>query len=201
MTRELLCETRHAWLYPFFVRSKVLITEVYAPAARLEAIRIFLTYASYMNFTVFQMDVKTASLYGEVKEDIYVDQPPGFINSKFLNHVYKLDKALYGLHQAPRPWYVTLTDHLLQHGYTRGTIDQTLFIKHQNSDQIVVQIYVDDIIFGSTSEAMCKDFEQVMKKRFEISLLGEMTMFLGLQVKQSSMGILLHRGKPRWPIF
>ena len=77
-------------------------TEVYAPVARLEAIRIFLAYASYMNFTVFQMDVKTAFLYGKVKEEIYVDQPPGFVDPKFPNHVYKLDKALYGLHQAPR---------------------------------------------------------------------------------------------------
>ncbi|KAI3708719.1 hypothetical protein L2E82_38112 [Cichorium intybus] len=147
-------------------------TEVYASVARLKAIRIFLTYASYMNFTVYQMDVKTAFLYGEVKKGIYVDQPPGFVNSKFPNHVYKLDKALYGLHQAPCAWYTTLTDHLLQHGYTRGTIDQRLFIKRQNSYQIVVQVYVDDIIFGSTSEALCKEFEQVMKKRFEMSSLG-----------------------------
>ncbi|KAL4584141.1 hypothetical protein LXL04_008731 [Taraxacum kok-saghyz] len=170
-------------------------TEVYAPVARLEAIRIFLAYASCMGFTVYQMDVKTAFLYGEVKEEIYVDQPPGFVNSDIPNHVYKLDKALYGLHQAPRAWYVTLTDHLLQHGYTRGTIDQTLFIKRENKDLIIVQIYVDDIIFGSTSETMCKDFEVVMKKRFEMSSLGEMTMFLGIQVKQDSNGILLHQGK------
>ena len=141
------------------------------------------------------MDVKTTFLYGEVKEEIYVDQPPGFINSEFPNHVYKLDKALYGLHQAPRAWYATLTEHLLQHGYTRGTIDQTLFIKREDNDLIVVQIYVDDIIFGSTSETLCKEFEDVMKKRFEMSSLGEMTMFLGLQVRQSSSGILIHQGK------
>ena len=106
-------------------------TEVYAPVARLEAIRIFLAYASHMGFTVYQMDVKTAFLYGEIKEEIYVDQPPGFVDSNFPNHVYKLDNALYGLHQAPRAWYATLTDHLLKHGYTRGTIDQTLFIKRE----------------------------------------------------------------------
>ena len=109
-------------------------TEVYAPVARLEAIRIFLVYASYMNFTVFQMDVKTAFLYGKVKEEIYVDQPPGFVDSKYPNHVYKLDKALYGLHQAPRARYATLTKHFLEHGYTRGTIYQTLFIKHVDKD-------------------------------------------------------------------
>ncbi|KAJ0888369.1 putative RNA-directed DNA polymerase [Helianthus annuus] len=169
--------------------------EVYAPVARLEAIRIFLAYASYMGFTVYQMDVKTAFLYGDVKEEIFVEQPPGFVHPDHPEYAYKLDKALYGLHQAPRAWYATLTEHLLAHGYTRGTIDQTLFIKRVGRDQILVQIYVDDIIFGSTSEDLCKEFERVMKKKFEMSALGEMTLFLGLQVKQSSQGILIHQGK------
>ncbi|KAM0017117.1 putative RNA-directed DNA polymerase [Helianthus debilis subsp. tardiflorus] len=169
--------------------------EVYAPVARLEAIRIFLAYASYMGFTVYQMDVKTAFLYGDVKEEIFVEQPPGFVHPDHPEYAYKLDKALYGLHQAPRAWYATLTEHLLAHGYTRGTIDQTLFIKRVGRDQILVQIYVDDIIFGSTSEYLCKEFERVMKKKFEMSALGEMTLFLGLQVKQSSQGILIHQGK------
>ena len=132
--------------------------EVYAPVARLEAIRILLAYASFMDFTVYQMDVKTAFLYGKVKEEIYVDQPPGFVNPQFPDLVYKLDKALYGLHQAPRAWYATLTEHLLQHGYTCGTIEQTLFIKRVDKDQIVVQINVDDIIFGTTSDSLCKEF-------------------------------------------
>ena len=126
------------------------------------------------------MDVKTSFLYSVVKEEIYIDQPPGFVNSKFPNHVYKLDKDLYGLHQAPRAWYATLTKHLLEHGYSWGTIDQTLFIKHVSVDQILVHIYVDDSIFGSTSPQLCKEVEIVMKKRFEMSSLGEMTMFLGL---------------------
>ncbi|XP_076898498.1 uncharacterized protein LOC143552081 [Bidens hawaiensis] len=134
-------------------------TEVYAPVARLDAIQIFLAYASCMGFTVYQMDVKTAFLYGDVKEEIYVDQPPGFVDSKHPSYVYKLDKALYGLHQAPRAWYATLTAHLLEHGYKRGTIDQTLFIKTVGKDLILIQIYVDDIIFGSTSTALCSEFE------------------------------------------
>jgi hypothetical protein len=117
--------------------------EVYASVARLEAIRIFLAYASFKGFTVYQMDVKATFLYGAVKEEIYVGQPPGFTNPKYPEHVYKLDKALYGLHQAPRAWYATLTEHLLANGYTRGVIDQTLFVKTVNDDRILVQIYVD----------------------------------------------------------
>ena len=102
---------------------------------------------------------------------------------------------MYGLHQAPRAWYATLTEHLLANGYTRGVIDQTLFVKTVNEDRILVQIYVDDIIFGSTNDALCKEFEEVMKKQFEMSALGEMTFFLGLQVRQNSKGILIHQGK------
>ena len=113
-------------------------TEVYALVSRLEAVHIFLAYDSYMNFTVYRMDVNTAFLYGVVKEEIYVDQPLGFANSMFPNQVYKLDKALYGLHQTPRAWYVTLTEHILAHGYTRETVDQTLFIKHVGAYLILV---------------------------------------------------------------
>ena len=143
--------------------------EIYAPVARLEAIRIFLAYASYMNFTVYQMDVKTAFLYGELGEEVYVDQPPGFIDSDHPDWVYKLDKALYGLHQAPRAWYVTLTEHLLSHGYQRGVVDQTLFVKSEDGHQLLVQVYVDDIIYGSTSDKLCKEFEKVMTQKFEMS--------------------------------
>ncbi|KAD5802556.1 hypothetical protein E3N88_13916 [Mikania micrantha] len=141
------------------------------------------------------MDVKTAFLYGKVNEEIYVCQPPGFEDSQYPDHVYKLDKALYGLHQAPRAWYAALTDHLLAHGYTRGVIDQTLFVRKDKDNLILVQIYVDDIIFGSTSSVLCKEFEAVMKKKFEMSAMGEMTFFLGLQVKQDPKGVLIHQGK------
>ncbi|KAD4385679.1 hypothetical protein E3N88_25848 [Mikania micrantha] len=157
--------------------------------------RIFLAYASYKNLTVYQMDVKTAFLYGKVKEEIYVYQPPGFEDSQYPDHVYKLDKALYGLHQAPRAWYATLTDHLLANGYTRGAIDQTLFVRKDKDDLILVQIYVDDIIFVSTRSALCKEFKGVIKKKFEMSAMGEMTFFLGLQVKQDPKGGLIHQGK------
>nr|GFA03200.1 putative ribonuclease H-like domain-containing protein [Tanacetum cinerariifolium] len=122
--------------------------EVIAPVARIEAIRLFLAYASFMGFLVYQMDVKSAFLYGTIEEEVYVCQPPGFEDLEYPDKVYKVVKALYGLHQAPRAWYETLATYLLENGFQRGTIDQTLFIKKQQKDILLVQIYVDDIIFG-----------------------------------------------------
>ncbi|GJW77362.1 putative ribonuclease H-like domain-containing protein [Tanacetum coccineum] len=127
--------------------------EVFAPVARLEAIRIFLAFASYMGFIVYQMDVKSAFLYGKIDEEVYVSQPPGFQDPKSPEKVYKVVKALYGLHQAPRAWYATLSTFLLKNGYRRGTIDKTLFLKKDKNDIILVQVYVDDIIFGSTKKS------------------------------------------------
>ncbi|KAI3758884.1 hypothetical protein L6452_06456 [Arctium lappa] len=124
--------------------------EVFAPVARIEAIRLFLAYASYMNFKVYQMYVKSAFLYGSIEEEVYVCQPPGFENPNYPDIVYKLKKALYGLHQAPRAWYDTLSSYLLENDFERGVIDKTLFIKRKKKDILLVQIYVDDIIFGST---------------------------------------------------
>nr|GEX02002.1 retrovirus-related Pol polyprotein from transposon TNT 1-94 [Tanacetum cinerariifolium] len=122
--------------------------EVFAPVARIEAIRLFLAYASFMGFLVYQIDAKSAFLYGTIEEEVYVCQPPGFKDPENLNKVYKVVKALYGLHQAPRAWYETLATYLLKNGFQRGIIDQTLFIKKQQTDNLLVQIYVDDIIFG-----------------------------------------------------
>ncbi|GJV51335.1 putative ribonuclease H-like domain-containing protein [Tanacetum coccineum] len=126
--------------------------EVFAPVARIEAIRLFLAYASYMGFLVYQMDVKSAFLYGNIEEEFYVTQPPGFKDPDNPNKVYKVVKALYGLHQAPRAWYETLANYLLGNGFKRGKIDQTLFIKKQKGDIFLIQVYVDDIIFVSTNK-------------------------------------------------
>ncbi|GJS44594.1 putative ribonuclease H-like domain-containing protein [Tanacetum coccineum] len=152
--------------------------EVFAPVARIEAIRLFLAFASYMGFLVYQMDVKSAFLYGEIEEEVYVTQPKGFEDPYFPKHVYRVVKALYGLHQAPRAWYARLSAFLLQHNYRRGTIDKTLFIKKDSRDILLVQVYVDDIIFGSTNKAWCEEFEVLMKGEFEMSAMGEMNFFL-----------------------
>ncbi|GJV96903.1 putative ribonuclease H-like domain-containing protein [Tanacetum coccineum] len=169
--------------------------EVFAPVARIEAIRLFLAFASYMGFLVYQLDVKSAFLYGEIEEEVYVTQPKGFEDPYFPKHVYRVVKALYGLHQAPRAWYARLSAFLLQHNYRRGTIDKTLFIKKDSRDILLVQVYVDDIIFGSTNKAWCDDFEVLMKGEFEMSAMGEMTFFLGLQVKQLPDGIFISQDK------
>ncbi|GJV70143.1 putative RNA-directed DNA polymerase [Tanacetum coccineum] len=169
--------------------------EVFAPVARIEAIRLFLAFASFMGFTVYQMDVKSAFLYGNITEEVYVKQPPGFEDPAHPNKVYRVVKALYGLHQAPRAWYERLSTFLLKHGYRRGAIDKTLFIKKDRRDIMLVQVYVDDIIFGSTKPSMVKDFEELMQKEFKMSSMGELTFFLGLQVKQTTAGIFLSQDK------
>nr|GEY96316.1 retrovirus-related Pol polyprotein from transposon TNT 1-94 [Tanacetum cinerariifolium] len=169
--------------------------ESFDPVARMEAIRICLAYAAHKSFLVFQMDVKTAFLHGSLKEDVYVCQPEGFIDADHPSHAYKLKKALYGLKQAPRAWYDKLLTFLLQNHFFKGTIDPTLFIRRFHDDILVVQVYVDDIIFGSTHPRYIQQFIDLMKSRFEMSMMGEMKFFLGLQVNQSPCGIFINQSK------
>ena len=125
--------------------------ETFAPIARLESIHMLLAYASYFNFKLQQMDVKSAFLNGKIEEEVYVAQPPGFEDPKNPNMVYKLNKALYGLKQAPRAWYDTIKDFLKSKGFKPGSLDPTLFTKTYDGELFVCQIYVDDIIFGCTN--------------------------------------------------
>ncbi|GJR17434.1 putative ribonuclease H-like domain-containing protein [Tanacetum coccineum] len=140
--------------------------EVLAPVARIEAIRLFLAYASFKDFVVYQMDAKSAFLYGKIEEEVYVCQPLGFEDPEFPDRVYKVEKALSGLHQAPRA-----------------------------CDILLVQVYVDDIIFGSTKKELCTEFEKLMHKKFQMSSMGELTFFLGLQVTQKDDGIFISQDK------
>ena len=169
--------------------------ETYAPVARLEAIRMFLAFAAHSNYKVYQMDVKSAFLNGELEEEVYVEQTPGFEDSKLADYVYFLFKALYGLKQAPRTWYDTLSEFLIENGFTRGVIDKTLFYKKHKNDLILVQVYVDDIIFGSTNDDLCKRFAKLMQSRYEMSMMGELSFFLGLQVNQRKDGIFICQSK------
>ena len=126
------------------------------------------------------MDVKSAFLNGFIKENVYVEQPPLFVHEKYPDHVYKLKKALYGLKQAPHAWYERLRSYLIDSGFQIGKVDQTVSIKHSRKDILVIQIYVDDIIFGSTNDKLCKEFANIMTKEFEMSHKGQLSYFLGL---------------------
>ncbi|GJY71073.1 retrovirus-related pol polyprotein from transposon TNT 1-94 [Tanacetum coccineum] len=169
--------------------------ESFAPVARLEAVRLFIAYAAHKSFTVYQMDVKTTFLYGPLKEEVYVNQPDGFVDPYHPDQVYRLKKALYGLKQAPRAWYDELSNFLVSKGFSKGSIDPTLFITKHGEDILLVQIYVDDIIFGSTNPKLSKRFEKLMHNKFEMSMMGELKFFLGIQIHQSPRGIFINQAK------
>nr|GEV63898.1 copia protein [Tanacetum cinerariifolium] len=166
--------------------------ETYAPVARLESIKILLAIACANDFKLYQ---KGAFLNGFINEEVYVAQPPGFIDFQKPNYVYKLKKAFYGLKQAPKAWYDRLKLFLIKHEYSMGMIDNTLFTKKSKSHLIIVQIYFDDIIFGSTSQNLCDDFAKIMHEEFEMSMMRELNFVLGLQIKQIEDGIFFNQSK------
>ncbi|GKC17568.1 retrovirus-related pol polyprotein from transposon TNT 1-94, partial [Tanacetum coccineum] len=169
--------------------------ESFALVARLEAIRIFIANVASKNMTVYQMDVKTAFLNGELKEEVYVSQPEGFVDPDHPYHVYRLKKALYGLKQAPQAWYDTLSKFLLAHGFSKGVVDPTLFIRKTGKHTLHIQIYVDDIIFASTDPRDCDHFSNEMSSKFQMSMMGQMSFFLGLQISQNPRGIFINQSK------
>ncbi|GJT20088.1 retrovirus-related pol polyprotein from transposon TNT 1-94 [Tanacetum coccineum] len=130
-----------------------------------------------------------------LEEEVYVNQPDGFVDPYHPDKVYRLKKALYGLKQAPRAWYDKLSKFLVSKGFSKGSIDPTLFITKHGEDILLVQIYVDDIIFGSTNPKLSKRFEKLMHDKFEMSLMGELKFFLGIQIHQSPRGILINQAK------
>jgi hypothetical protein len=141
------------------------------------------------------MDVKSAFLNGILQEEVYVEQPKGFLDPHYPQHVYKPKKALYGLKQAPRAWYERLTTYLLEKWFTRGQTYLTLFIRNQGNHKLIARIYVDDIIFRATLDSQAHEFAEEMKQEFEMSMIGELTYFLGMQVKQTSEGIFISQAK------
>nr|GEW78099.1 copia protein [Tanacetum cinerariifolium] len=179
----------------FALTVRVDFEESFTPVARLEAVRLFITYAAHKSFTVYQMDVKTLFLYDPLKEEVYVNQPDGFVDPYHPNKVYLLKKALYKLKQAPRAWYDELSNFLVSKGFSKVSIDPTLFITKHRGDIFLVQIYVDDIIFGSTNLNLSKRFEKLMHSKFEMSMMGELKFFLGIQIHQSSRGIFINQAK------
>ncbi|GKB13134.1 retrovirus-related pol polyprotein from transposon TNT 1-94 [Tanacetum coccineum] len=169
--------------------------ESFAPVARLEAIRIFLAFAAHMNMVVYQMDVKTTFLNGNLREEVYVSQSDGFVDPDNPNHVYKLKKALYGLKQAPRAWYDMLSSFLISQDFSKGSVDPTLFIRKEGKELLLVQVYVDDIIFVASTPELCDLFAKIMCSKFKMSMMGKISFFLGLQIFQNPRGIFINQSK------
>ncbi|WVZ76538.1 hypothetical protein U9M48_024505 [Paspalum notatum var. saurae] len=173
----------------FCQKERIDYEETFAPVAHLEAIRILLAFAASKGFKLQQMDVKSAFLNGFIEEEVYVRQPPGFESARFPDRVYKLRKALYGLKQALRAWYARLKSFLLKSGR------QDIVLLSHGGDTLIVQIYVDDIIFGGSSHALVSSFAEQMSREFEMSLMGELQFFLKLQIKQGPEGTFVHQAK------
>ncbi|GJU83428.1 retrovirus-related pol polyprotein from transposon TNT 1-94 [Tanacetum coccineum] len=169
--------------------------ESFALVARLEAIRIFLAFAAHMNMVVYQMDVKIVFLNGNLREEVYVSQPDGFVDLDKPNYVYKLKKALYGLKQAPRAWYDMLSSFLISNDFSKGSVDPTLFIRREGKELLLVQIYVDDIIFAASTPELCDLFAKIKCSKFKMSMMGKISFFLGLQISQSPRGIFINQSK------
>jgi hypothetical protein len=131
-----------------------------------------LAFAASKGFKLYQMDVKSVFLNGVIQEEVYVRQPPGFKSLKYPDRVYKLSKALYGLKQAPRAWYDRLKTFLLEHEYVMEIVDKTLFTLNHGTDFLLVQIYVDDIIFGGSFHTLVFRFQEMMKSEFQMSIMG-----------------------------
>nr|GEY18217.1 hypothetical protein [Tanacetum cinerariifolium] len=169
--------------------------ESFASVARLEAIRIFLAYAAQKNMVIYQMDVKTTFLNASLREEVYVSQPDGFVDQDNPNYVYKLKKALYGLKQAPRAWYDMLSSFLISQDFCKGLVDPILFIRRNGNDLLLVQIYVDDIIFAASTHELCDLFANLMCSKFKMSMMGKISFFLGLHISQSPRGIFINQSK------
>nr|GEX29085.1 hypothetical protein [Tanacetum cinerariifolium] len=160
-----------------------------------KAIRIFLAFAAHMNMVIYQMDVKTAFLNGNLREEVYVSQPNRFVDQDNPNHVYKLKKALYGLKQAPCVWYDMLSSFSIAQDFSKGLVDLTLFIRRNGNDLILVQIYVDDIIFAASTPKLCDLFAKIMCSEFKMSMMGKISFFLRLPISQSPRGIFINQSK------
>ncbi|GKE46125.1 retrovirus-related pol polyprotein from transposon TNT 1-94, partial [Tanacetum coccineum] len=169
--------------------------ESFTPVARIKAIRIFIANSASKNMSIYQMDVKTAFLNGKLKEEVYVSQPKGFGDPDHPTHVYRLKKALYGLKQAPKAWSDTLFKFLLDNRFSKGVVDPTLFTRKTGKHTLLVQIYVDDIIFASTDPKDSDRFSNKMSSKFQMSMMGQMPFFLRLQISQSPRGIFINQSK------
>lgn len=171
-------------------------TEVFAPVARWDTIRMILALAAQNGWCVYQLDVKSAFLHGELNEDVFVEQPQGYEKKGEEHKVYKLRKALYGLKQAPRAWYSRIEAYFIKEGFERCQCEHTLFIKSEEGGKmLIVSLYVDDLIFTGNDEDMFAKFKASMEMEFDMTDLGKMKYFLGVEVVQNSDGIYISQRK------
>jgi hypothetical protein len=170
-------------------------SEVFSPVARWDTIRMLLSLAALRGWEVFQLDVKSAFLHGELKEVVYIEQPEGYIRKGEEQKVYQLKKALYGLKQAPRAWYSRLEDYFAGEGFEKCSYEHTLFMKKEGGRFLVVSLYVDDLIFTGNDLKLCAEFKASMQSEFDMTDLGRMKYFLGVEIHQTEAGIFLCQGK------
>ena len=170
-------------------------TEVFAPVARMDTVRMIIAVAAQRGWGIYQLDVKSAFLHGELMEDVFVEQPKGYEAAGKQHMVYKLHKALYGLKQAPRAWFSRIEAYFMKEGFESSTSEQTLFIKREGGKILIVSIYVDDLLFTGNDEGLLNEFKTSMKKEFDMTDLGKMRYFLGIEVVQKDDGIFICQRK------
>jgi hypothetical protein len=170
-------------------------SDTFAPVARHDTIRVLLAIVAQKGWQVFHMDVKSAFLNGFLQEEIYVEQPEGFSVKGQEDRVYLLKKALYGLKQAPRVWYNRINDHLLQLGFQKSLSEATLYVKHVGADILIISLYVDDLLVTGSNISLVEEFKQEMKEVFEMTDLGLMTYFLGMEITQKKNEIFICQKK------
>ncbi|KAL8160151.1 hypothetical protein V2J09_001688, partial [Rumex salicifolius] len=170
-------------------------SEVFAPVARWDTIRSILALAAHRDWKVYQLDVKSAFLHGELTEQVFVTQPPGYVRSGEENKVYRLKKALYGLKQAPRAWYSRIEKYFVEAEFQRCPYEHTLFILQKDDDVLLVSLYVDDVMYTSSNEKLIREFKENMQAVFEMTDLGKMRFFLGVEVNQTANGVFICQKK------
>ena len=156
---------------------------------------MFHTKTSFKNFKVYHLDVKSAFLNSELKEEVYAEQPEGVKQPGKEDYVWKLKKALYGLKRAPKAWYARLDNYLIQQGFKRSNANSNIYFKLEKDQLLITVVYVDDLIFGCNNDKLSHEFAEVMAREFEMSMIGELSFFLGLQISQSSKGIFISQSK------
>lgn len=170
-------------------------SDTFAPVARLDIIRLLLAVAAQKNWKVFQLDVKSAFLNGYLQEEIYVEQPEGYVKEGEEDKVYLLKKALYGLKQAPRAWYSRIDEHLCNLGFAKSPSESTLYVKHNGDDVLIISLYVDDLLVTGNKACIVEKFKQEMMEVFEMTDLGLMAFFLGMEIKQSEHEVFICQKK------